>query len=109
MVRQPGPARVEGGPAGAQELAQLVAACRSVAVLQDKLEGVADGRSVALVPAYDRRCADRDDLAVVPVDGIEPCQVVVATRSGDRSPLVAGFREAAGRLLRPPQGEFSRF
>ncbi|MEW1859860.1 LysR family transcriptional regulator [Streptomyces sp. NPDC088194] len=75
---------------------------------EDKLEGVADGRSIALVPAYDRRCADRDDLAVVPVDGIEPCQVVVATRAGDRNPLVAGFREAAGRLLRPPRGEFSR-
>ncbi|BBA95381.1 putative LysR family transcriptional regulator [Actinacidiphila reveromycinica] len=69
---------------------------------EDKLEGVADGRSVALVPAYDRRCAERDDLAVVPVDGIEPCQVVVAARADDGSPLVADFVDAACRLLTPP-------
>ncbi|WP_338598080.1 LysR family transcriptional regulator [Saccharopolyspora sp. SCSIO 74807] len=70
-----------------------------VDTFEDKLEVVADGRAVALVPANDRRCALRDDLATVPVEGIEPCQVVVATRADDRSPLVADFRESATRFL----------
>ncbi|GAB2654294.1 LysR substrate-binding domain-containing protein [Saccharopolyspora gloriosae] len=72
-----------------------------VDTFEDKLEVVADGRAVALVPANDRRCALRDDLTTVPVEGIAPCQVVVATRAGDRSPLVAQFRESATRYLVP--------
>ncbi|MFF8596689.1 LysR substrate-binding domain-containing protein [Streptomyces sp. NPDC015220] len=66
---------------------------------EDKLEVVADGRTIALVPSDDRRCTVRDDLATVPVEGIEPCQVVVATRSADTNPLVAHFRESAKNLL----------
>lgn len=70
-----------------------------VDTFEDKLEAVADKRAVALVPADDRRCTLRDDLATVPVEGIEPCQVVVATRSADANPLVAHFRESAKNLL----------
>ncbi|WP_016906122.1 LysR family transcriptional regulator [Streptomyces xiaopingdaonensis] len=70
---------------------------------EDKLEVVADGRAVAVVPAYDRRWALRDDLATVPVDGIEPCQVVVASRADDHSPLVSDFHDAASRLLVGPR------
>lgn len=70
-----------------------------VDTFEDKLEVVADGRALAVVPAHDRRCALRDDLATVPVEGIEPCEVVVATRVDDRSPLVAHFRESASRYL----------
>ncbi|WP_406143638.1 LysR family transcriptional regulator [Streptomyces sp. NBC_01012] len=66
---------------------------------EDKLEVVADGRAIALVPADDRRCALRDDLVTIPVEGVEPCQVVVATRSADANPLVAHFRESAKNLL----------
>ncbi|CAL9667257.1 LysR family transcriptional regulator [Streptomyces sp. ICN988] len=70
-----------------------------VDTFEDKLEAVADGRAVALVPADDRRCTLRDDLAVVPVEGVEPCQVVVATRRADANPLVAHFRDSARGLL----------
>lgn len=70
-----------------------------VDTFEDKLEVVADGRAVALVPADDRRCTLRDDLATVPVEGVEPCQVVVAARSADTNPLVARFRESAKRFL----------
>ncbi|AXL92905.1 LysR family transcriptional regulator [Streptomyces sp. CB09001] len=70
-----------------------------VDTFEDKLEVVADGRAVALVPADDRRCTLRDDLATVPVQGVEPCQVVVAARHSDANPLVAHFRESAHDLL----------
>ncbi|SEG57248.1 DNA-binding transcriptional regulator, LysR family [Actinacidiphila yanglinensis] len=70
-----------------------------VDTFEDKLEAVADGRAVALVPAGDPRGALRDDLTTVPVEGIEPCQVVVAIRSGDANPLAARFRDAARELL----------
>jgi hypothetical protein len=33
------------------------------------------------------------------VAGVEPCEVVVAVRQGEGNPLVAEFRESAGRLL----------
>jgi DNA-binding transcriptional LysR family regulator len=71
-----------------------------VDTFEDKLEVVADGRAIALVPADDRRCTLRDDLVTVPVEGIDPCQVVVATRSADANPpLVAHFLASAKSLL----------
>ncbi|MFJ3207811.1 alpha/beta hydrolase [Streptomyces flaveolus] len=76
-----------------------------VDAFEDKLEGVADGRAIAVVPAHDRRYTLRDDLAAITVEDIEPCQVVVAGRAGDRNPLVAHFRESSRRFLEPRQGE----
>jgi DNA-binding transcriptional LysR family regulator len=76
-----------------------------VDAFEDKLEGVADGRAIAVVPAHDRRYTLRDDLAAITVEDIEPCQVVVAGRAGDRNPLVAHFRESTRRFLEPRQGE----
>lgn len=70
-----------------------------VETFEDKLEVVADGRAIALVPADDRRSALRDELVTIPVEGVEPCQVVVATRSAEANPLVAHFRESAKNLL----------
>jgi DNA-binding transcriptional LysR family regulator len=70
-----------------------------VDTFEDKLEVVADGRAVAIVPAGDRRTTLRDDLATVPVDGIEPCQVAVVTRADDRNPLVAHFLDSAKSSL----------
>lgn len=66
---------------------------------EDKLELVAGGYSVAILPAGDRRSTLRDDLATVPIEGIDPCQVVVAIHAGDHNPLVAAFREIARRTL----------
>ncbi|WP_199516716.1 LysR family transcriptional regulator [Nucisporomicrobium flavum] len=65
---------------------------------EDKLEAVADG-AVALVPAGDRRFSLRPGLTAVPVDDIEPCHVVVATRAADPNPLVAEFVTSATNLL----------
>ncbi|MFD4403117.1 LysR family transcriptional regulator [Nocardia sp. NPDC058499] len=79
--------RPDGGPA---PLGPML-----VETFEDKLEVVADGRAVALVPADDRRSTLRADLATVPVDGIEPCSVVVASRVDDANPLIARFRESA--------------
>ncbi|UNS97289.1 LysR family transcriptional regulator [Streptomyces tubbatahanensis] len=70
-----------------------------VDTFEDKLEVVADGRAVALVPAGDRRCFLRDDLVTVPVEDIEPCQVVVATRHADPHPLLGPFRACAKENL----------
>ncbi|MER6528869.1 hypothetical protein [Streptomyces sp. NPDC001508] len=82
--RQPGPAR------------PLL-----VDTFEYKPEVAADGRAVALVPADERRCTLRDDLATIPVEGVEPCQVVVATRAADTNPLVARFRASAQSFLTP--------
>lgn len=68
---------------------------------EDKLELVADGQAVAVLSARDRRVALRDDLATIPIDGIEPSQVVVVTREDDDNPLVSAFRESARKLLVP--------
>lgn len=70
-----------------------------VDAVEDKLEAVADGRGVSVVPAGDRRSTLRDDLATVPIEGVEPCQVAVVTRAGERNPLVARFRESARTCL----------
>ncbi|MBP2333918.1 DNA-binding transcriptional LysR family regulator [Saccharothrix coeruleofusca] len=70
-----------------------------VDTFEDKLEVVAEGRAVAVVPADDRRSTLRDDLATIPVDGVEPCQVAVVTRADDRNPLLAHFLESARNCL----------
>lgn len=62
---------------------------------EDKLELVADGQAVAILAAGDRRVMLREDVATIPIEGIDPCQVVVATRTNDRSHLVDDFRAAA--------------
>ncbi len=67
---------------------------------EDKLELVASGSAVAVLPAGDHRLRLRGDVTAIPVEGFEPCRVVVASRTRDPNPLVAPFREAA-RLLVP--------
>jgi DNA-binding transcriptional LysR family regulator len=70
-----------------------------VDTFEDKIEAVADGRAISIVPTGDRRTTLRDDVATIPIDGVEPSQVVVVTRADDRNPLVAHFRESARNLL----------
>lgn len=65
----------------------------------DRRVDVLVARTPLPIPADDLRATLRDDLVTVPVDGIEPCQVVVVTRAGDRNPLVAHFVESAKNLL----------
>jgi DNA-binding transcriptional LysR family regulator len=60
--------------------------------IEDKFEFIADGRAVAIVPA---RLSHRPDLTMIPLEGVEPTHVVLATRAGDRSRLVTAFRKIA--------------
>lgn len=66
---------------------------------EDKFEMVASGEAVAIVPATAGFGGLRPDLAVVPLHGVEPCHVVVATRADDRSRLVTAFRKYAQAQL----------
>ncbi|MCA2218405.1 LysR family transcriptional regulator [Jidongwangia harbinensis] len=65
----------------------------------DKLEAIAEGNAVAVVPAGDRRFTLRPELVAVPIAEAEPCRVVVVTRAADTSILVADFVRSAEHLL----------
>jgi DNA-binding transcriptional LysR family regulator len=62
---------------------------------EDKLEMVAGGQALALAPAGSGNRTLRSDLRAIPVDGIEPCNIVILTRAGERSSLVTAFRDSA--------------
>lgn len=66
---------------------------------EDRLELVASGRALALLPVGDRRSSLREDLVSVPVEGVPASRVVVAARVEDPNPLVAEFVDAARREL----------
>lgn len=61
---------------------------------EDKLELVASGDAVAILPAGDRRTALRSEVVTVPVSGVEPCRVVAVTRADDDSLLADAFHRA---------------
>jgi DNA-binding transcriptional LysR family regulator len=69
-----------------------------VEAVEDKSELIADGQAVAIVPAGSRVGSVRSDLTTVPLEGVEPSHVVLATRAGDRSRLVAAFQKCAETL-----------
>ena len=64
-----------------------------VEAIEDKIELIAAGQAVALVPSG--VSSPRPDLKTIPLDDVEPSNVVVATRAGDNSRLVAAFRKSA--------------
>jgi hypothetical protein len=66
-----------------------------VEAVEDKNEVVAAGQAVAIIPASVGAGSKRPDLTTVPLHGVEPSHVVLATRAGDRSRLVAAFRKLA--------------
>ncbi|WP_405055811.1 LysR family transcriptional regulator [Kribbella sp. NBC_01505] len=69
-----------------------------IETIEDKLELIAAGQAVAIVPGFSART--RPDLVRIPMVGVEPAHVVLATRSGDRRRLVTAFRKHAETLLR---------
>ena len=73
-----------------------------VEAIEDKLELIAAGQAVAIIPAGVRTVSPRPDLTTVPLYGVEPSHVVLATRADDRSRLVAAFRKSAQALLTGP-------
>ncbi|MER7927380.1 LysR substrate-binding domain-containing protein [Streptomyces sp. NPDC096057] len=71
-----------------------------VASAADKLELIASGQALALAPAArGEHTPLRHDLTTIPVEGIEPCRVVLATRAEDRGPLVEDFLDIAVNQL----------
>lgn len=58
----------------------------------DKLDLIAGGYSLGILPAGDRRSTLRPDVAVIPLEGMQPCQVVLVSHADDRNPLLAAFR-----------------
>jgi len=70
---------------------------------EDKIELIAAGDAVAIIPDGGRTMQLRPGLTTVPLRGVEPSHVVLATRDGDRSRLVAAFRKAAKDALTAPE------
>jgi DNA-binding transcriptional LysR family regulator len=73
-----------------------------VGAIEDKNELIAAGQAVAIIPGGLPAGAIRPDLTTIPLHGVEPSHVVLATRAGDRSRLVAAFRKAAQDCLTAP-------
>ena len=68
--------------------------------LEDGLELIAAGQAVAITTKFFERL--RPDITAVLLEGIEPGHIVVASRAGDRSRLVAAFRKLASAHLTAP-------
>jgi DNA-binding transcriptional LysR family regulator len=68
--------------------------------LEDGLELVAAGQAIAISTEFHERL--RPDITTVPLEGVEPGHVVVASRTGDCSRLVAAFRKLAATHLTAP-------
>jgi DNA-binding transcriptional LysR family regulator len=73
-----------------------------VETIEDKNEMVAAGQAVAIIPGSLPDGSLRPDVIAIPMHGIEPGHVVVATRAGDRSRLVAAFVKSARACLTSP-------
>ncbi|OXM64146.1 LysR family transcriptional regulator [Amycolatopsis vastitatis] len=69
--------------------------------IEDKFELVAAGQAVAIFAGHNIR-ALRPDLTSIPLEGVDPAHVVLATRADDRSRLVAAFRKYARTHLGAP-------
>ncbi|MGH3168587.1 MAG: LysR family transcriptional regulator [Trebonia sp.] len=95
---QPGTAYLRAGPDPAPT---SVPDGPLVESIEDKLELIASGEAIAIIPAGPR-ASFRPDLTVIPIAGIEPGHVVLATRAGDRGRLVTAFRKSARDCLTGP-------
>ena len=73
-----------------------------VEAIEDKNELIAAGQAVAVIPAGVAVGSPRPDLTTIPLHGVEPSHVVLATRAGDRGRLVGAFRKCAQALLTGP-------
>lgn len=73
-----------------------------IADVEDKFELIAGGQAVAIIPTGSGITGLRPDLTTVPLEGVEPSHVVIATRTDDRSRLVAAFRRYAEAHLTGP-------
>ena len=74
-----------------------------VDALEDKFEVIAAGDAIAITAVPNGHQMMRADLTIVPLEGVEPCHVVLAARAGERNRLVSGFRKIAMSLLTGPE------
>jgi DNA-binding transcriptional LysR family regulator len=70
-----------------------------VTSVEDKLEQVAAGRGISVLPASAAAYYNRPDIRYVPVPELPPDQVCLAYVARPRSPLVTAFTRAAQRTL----------
>lgn len=73
-----------------------------IATAEDKIELIATGQAVAILPAAVPLASMRPDLVTMPIKGIDPSHVAMATRTGDRSRLVTAFGKYARSHLAGP-------
>ncbi|MEV0909651.1 LysR family transcriptional regulator [Streptomyces hokutonensis] len=73
-----------------------------VRALEDKFEFVADGRAVAIAAGVRPGQTIRPDIVAIPLHGVEPSHVALATRAGEHNRLLSAFRKAAHALLKAP-------
>jgi DNA-binding transcriptional LysR family regulator len=73
-----------------------------VEAIEDKNELIAAGQAVAIIPGGIPGGGIRPDLTTIPLHGVEPSHVVLATRAADRGRLVAAFRKSAQDCLTGP-------
>jgi DNA-binding transcriptional LysR family regulator len=73
-----------------------------VEAYEDKTELIAAGEAVGIIPGCISVGSLRPDLTTIPLHGVEPSHVVLATRAADRSRLVAAFRKSAHDFLTAP-------
>jgi DNA-binding transcriptional LysR family regulator len=71
-----------------------------IEALEDKFELIAAGQAVAIAAGF-HECL-RPDITAIPLEDVEPSHVVLASRAGDRSRLVAAFRKLAAAHLTAP-------
>ncbi|MEU7691499.1 LysR family transcriptional regulator [Microbispora hainanensis] len=76
--------------------------------LEDKHELIAAGAAVAIGPPLDYATGLHPGLTTIPLRDVEPSQVVLATRAGDRNRLVTAFRKHAEARLRTHQSHPAR-
>ncbi|MGZ9935831.1 LysR family transcriptional regulator [Streptomyces sp. NC-S4] len=69
---------------------------------EDKLELVASGKVIAVLPVGDRRSSLRPDLVTVPIEGAPPSKVVLVSRKGDPNPMIRNLRLTAKDVLTAP-------
>ncbi|MFB6583363.1 LysR family transcriptional regulator [Streptomyces sp. NPDC056402] len=69
---------------------------------EDKLELVASGRAIAVLPVGDRRSSLRPNLVTVPIEGSPPSQVVLVSRKGDPNPMIRNLQLVAKAVLPAP-------
>lgn len=67
---------------------------------EDKLELVASGGAIAVLPVGDRRSSLRPGLVTVPLEGAPPSQVVLVSRKDDPNPMIRNLRLAAEAVQR---------